>query len=210
MDNKMITKKCSSCRKNKDISLFIKNGKELATCKKCLDTCKEYRKNNFEILKIRKKEYHNRNLKKEKARKHKYYLNNHDKLKKQQDKYYSIPKNREKLSKYKRKYYLENIDAIKKYHKDLYKNNKEEISEDRNIKYRLDIRRSLLCGAKGRAKKFNLPFSITIDDIIIPEKCPVFNIPIAATDKLAIRCIETGSVNPTTFKIRVAVIIDVY
>lgn len=32
--------------------------------------------------------------------------------------------------------------------------------------------------AKSRAKKFNLPFEIEESDIIIPKKCPIFNIPL--------------------------------
>jgi len=36
------------------------------------------------------------------------------------------------------------------------------------------------------------------------------SIPIGPADKLAIQCIETGAVTPTTFKIRITVLIDVY
>jgi len=32
--------------------------------------------------------------------------------------------------------------------------------------------------AKGRAKKFGIPFTITVDDIVIPELCPVLGIPL--------------------------------
>jgi len=41
-----------------------------------------------------------------------------------------------------------------------------------------DIRRFLLTSAKCRAKKKNLQFSLTKEDIIVPEKCPVFDIPL--------------------------------
>ena len=34
----------------------------------------------------------------------------------------------------------------------------------------------LLQGAKQRAQKQNVPFSLTIDDIVIPQKCPFLNI----------------------------------
>ncbi len=46
-------------------------------------------------------------------------------------------------------------------------------AHNRNRK-RLDPRIPLLDSAKQRAKKFNLPINITVDDIIIPEYCPVF------------------------------------
>jgi hypothetical protein len=38
------------------------------------------------------------------------------------------------------------------------------------------IRHILLTGAKSRAKRLGLEFNLTLDDIIIPEKCPVFGI----------------------------------
>jgi hypothetical protein len=41
-----------------------------------------------------------------------------------------------------------------------------------------DLRRFLLSSAKYRAKKKNLPFNIHKEDISIPDKCPVFSIPI--------------------------------
>src|ERR1700722_15677552 len=36
----------------------------------------------------------------------------------------------------------------------------------------------LLCYARRRAKDKKMEFSITIDDIVIPEKCPVLGIPL--------------------------------
>jgi hypothetical protein len=41
---------------------------------------------------------------------------------------------------------------------------------------------SLFKVTKKRAKKFNIPFNITIDDIVIPEFCPIFKIPIFRND----------------------------
>lgn len=37
---------------------------------------------------------------------------------------------------------------------------------------------TMLTEAKGRAKRNGLRFNITIDDIVIPAYCPVFNIPL--------------------------------
>lgn len=45
-------------------------------------------------------------------------------------------------------------------------------------RYANDRRKSLFEGAKRRAKLQGLPFSIRIDDIVIPEICPVLGIPI--------------------------------
>lgn len=40
----------------------------------------------------------------------------------------------------------------------------------------------MLSGAKSRAKKKGLEFSLTKDDIEIPETCPIFGIPIKRND----------------------------
>lgn len=36
----------------------------------------------------------------------------------------------------------------------------------------------MLCSAKGRAKKLSLPFDLNMENIIIPEKCPLLGIPL--------------------------------
>jgi hypothetical protein len=36
-------------------------------------------------------------------------------------------------------------------------------------------------GAKARAKKLGVPFSLTLRDIVIPERCPVLDIPLQST-----------------------------
>lgn len=47
-----------------------------------------------------------------------------------------------------------------------------------NKKYRSDVRYNLLHNAKKRAKNRNLDFTITKDDIVVPEKCPILGIPL--------------------------------
>lgn len=57
---------------------------------------------------------------------------------------------------------------------------KSQKYRDRKIEYQKflmkDPRFHILQAAKARAKKQNLPFDITIDDIIIPEYCPILEI----------------------------------
>ena len=41
-----------------------------------------------------------------------------------------------------------------------------------------NIEKVMLSRAKKRAKELNLPFNITLDDIIIPNLCPILEIPL--------------------------------
>jgi len=45
-----------------------------------------------------------------------------------------------------------------------------------------DRRYNMFHNAQHRAKKKGIPFSITIDDIIIPETCPLLGIPLVSTN----------------------------
>lgn len=40
------------------------------------------------------------------------------------------------------------------------------------------IKKALLRAAKARAKKKNIPFNITIEDFVLPERCPLLEIPL--------------------------------
>lgn len=48
--------------------------------------------------------------------------------------------------------------------------------------HKKDPRRLLLYNARRRAKDYNIPFSLTLDDIVIPEKCPILGIPLYKTE----------------------------
>ena len=52
----------------------------------------------------------------------------------------------------------------------------EEISTKKKEKHRKDPRAVILQASKKRAKDYSVPFSITKDDIVIPEMCPVLGI----------------------------------
>lgn len=48
----------------------------------------------------------------------------------------------------------------------------------------------MLKGARQRAIKMNLSYSINLDDIVIPEKCPVLDIPLFEAQKFMVKGIK--------------------
>jgi hypothetical protein len=40
-------------------------------------------------------------------------------------------------------------------------------------------------GARLRAKKYGVPFTISVEDIIIPDFCPVFGYPLVPSERVA-------------------------
>jgi hypothetical protein len=62
-----------------------------------------------------------------------------------------------------------------------YKDNPEfhKETKDRMAKYRAEYNeRVLLSNARVRAKKSNLEFNLIEEDVVIPEKCPLMDIPL--------------------------------
>lgn len=55
---------------------------------------------------------------------------------------------------------------------------KKKLLEPKKEKQMPPRGKSLLSNAKNRAKSKNLPFNLTLDDIIIPNECPLLNIPL--------------------------------
>lgn len=68
--------------------------------------------------------------------------------------------------------------ARARYHERCDETELAKMRETSKRRYSADRRLSLYEGAKRRAKLEGLPFTITIDDITIPEVCPVLGIPI--------------------------------
>lgn len=124
----------------------------------------------------------------------KYYLENKEKILKKQSEYYL--KNRERYREQRAKKYLEDKDKVKEQSEKYYLKNKEKIKE-KNLRYRLknseknkihrakyyieNKEKCLVSSAKQRAKKKELPFNITWEDIFIPEICPILLIPLASS-----------------------------
>lgn len=55
----------------------------------------------------------------------------------------------------------------------------QKVEKFKNFQYRHNnIELYLWKTCKERAKKYNIPFSITVEDIIVPELCPLLEIPL--------------------------------
>ena len=78
------------------------------------------------------------------------------------------------------KFRKENKDKLQNYNKEYHKHyHKQNYSkEKRRIKYIENVELELFHHAKHRAKRKCLEFDIEKEDIIIPEKCPVFGTPL--------------------------------
>lgn len=69
---------------------------------------------------------------------------------------------------HKRKYDPEYLARFSKY----YKENKEKINQYTSRWKKVHVEKAILSRAKSRAKIRQLAFDLTLEDIIIPEKCP--------------------------------------
>jgi len=82
-------------------------------------------------------------------------------------------------------YYDNNKDKFK----DRYGKNKERLRSNALVYYhnivRSDPEKYLFKKAKERAKRKGLDFNITIDDIIVPEFCPILDIPLVMNNLAA-------------------------
>lgn len=97
-------------------------------------------------------------------------LSNFHKDKSSNDGYYRWCKNCKQI--YDKKY--RKSEKVQAYIKTkAYRDSKKEY---RLWKEKSDPRLILYTAAKSRAKKYNIPFDITLEDIIIPEYCPLLNI----------------------------------
>lgn len=97
---------------------------------------------------------------------------------------------KEYMREWREKKQLEDPDYFRRTSIEHYHKRKETLTEEEKIAKRersrsyqkqrriLDIRVSMLNEAKKRAKKKELPFDLTKEDIVIPEFCPVLGIPL--------------------------------
>lgn len=87
--------------------------------------------------------------------------------------------NKERSKEWARKYRENNRDAVNATNRAWYNAKPEgDRQEYSQSKYYKDLIRSMIQNAKSRAKKQGIPFTISNDDIAIPDTCPVLGIPI--------------------------------
>ncbi len=103
----------------------------------------------------------------------------------------------ERAKQYQKEWYEKNKNLIREQHKQYYEDNKDQVLT-RIRKYRTDLgdtyrdyqnerntnfrqknpEKSMYILLKSRAKKQDIDFNLDIDDLKIPNECPVLNIPI--------------------------------
>ena len=144
------TKACSVCKQVKDLSMFTKDKTSgdghYRQCKSCKN---EYYKKNKKKVVAKTKEYYEENKEKMRAKQSAYRQQNKDKMRIQHKIWRQ--KNKEKISAQRQ--------ARREQHKGI-------------IDYAL---RSLLAGAKSRAKIKNLPFDLTLEwlEAMVVSHCPI-------------------------------------
>lgn len=152
---------------------------------------KQYRDVEREAISARGKEWRDANPEKIKAGRRKYYDATRETRIIRSAEWYEA--NKERKVEYDKNRRME----IKTKDPDYYKKYNAANRERRKIQSRENRikfpARHLLHSAKGRAKALNIPFGITIDDIVVPEVCPVLGIPIQVGD--GIHCDNSPSID---------------
>jgi hypothetical protein len=138
-----------------------KDGTRSGNCQACKDKRRERDLDKQEVLSQKRK---------------KYYEDNKVKILEDRRVYYQ--ENKEEVAKRNKDNYEANKEEYLEYKKDYYQENREHLlnlSKQDRFKHPVKY---LLKNARDRAEKKNLPFNLTEADIIIPDVCPVFGIPI--------------------------------
>jgi len=75
-------------------------------------------------------------------------------------------------------YYIQNKESIQKRQKEWREKTSDYRREKKKQKHREDPRKLMLYSARHRAKHKGLDFNIELDDIVIPDVCPVLGMPL--------------------------------
>lgn len=89
------------------------------------------------------------------------YKDNAERYKRSQAKYMSKPENRSR----------HNSRSLARYH-----SNPDQVLIDRRIRYNKDYRKVMLVNVKNRARQNGIEFNLELEDIALPEFCPVLGV----------------------------------
>lgn len=158
-------KKCNYCHVPKPLNEFPlkKDGTRSGNCLSCKGKRKDYLARNKEKISQKKREY---------------YEDNKEEILQERKDYYQ--ENKEEVLKRNKTNYEENKEEYLEYKKEYYQENREhllELSKQDRVEHPAKY---LWKAAKKRAKDQNLPFDIAIEDIVIPNVCPVFGFKLEA------------------------------
>ena len=90
----------------------------------------------------------------------------------------SVEKRKEYYREYQRKWAEATREHLLETRRESYQEHKERISKAQYGRRRANPERTLLHIARSRAKRKHLDFSIGVEDISIPARCPILDIPI--------------------------------
>lgn len=76
-------------------------------------------------------------------------------------------------------------EKAREYYKEAQPESRVRAMEVQKKKRHLDTRYRLLCAARARARQLKIPFDLTLEDIFVPDKCPVFGTTFAMNTKYA-------------------------
>lgn len=100
--------------------------------------------------------------------------------------YHKIYYQKQSTKQKRREYYKNNKENILITNKKSREKHKHKYSNMKKEQHRKNPLKNMLLCAKRRAKEKNIEFSININDIIMPEICPVFGIPLLVGDDRSI------------------------
>lgn len=162
-------KKCNYCHVEKELNEFPlkKDGTRSGNCLFCKEKRKNYLKQNKEVISEKRKVYYEENKEEILEDRKEYYEENKNVILARNKANYE--ENKVEYLEYKKEYYLE--------HQEHYSELNKKDRRENPAKY-------LLRNANKRAKDKNLPIDITIEDIIIPDVCPVLGIPLVMGNSL--------------------------
>lgn len=156
-------KRCTKCGEWKVLDEFSRKRKDSedrrSDCKACN---KKYYEENAEDILRKKHEQHERNKEGKRDYNRQYRI-----------------KNLDRLMEHDREYGRTHREEKKAYNQEYMKTHKEEIKKQKFEKRVKTIQKEMFKHAEGRAKKQGLPFDMIMEDIPVPEVCPILGIPIS-------------------------------